>query len=229
VRLASERESSTAALRRYGTYRGLIQEALRHRQLPLDLAFLPWVESGWKNVGPNQAGAAGMWQLMPATARGYGLEVSAYVDERRDPVRSTVAAVHYLADLRDETNDWHTALAAYNAGTGRTGTSRGAFWRRRRFLPAETRAYVPHVLAAARVGRSPEGWGLPATATRPYRFRILWTEGGTPLGTLASRIGVPARELAELNPHLIRGTTPPGRRWPVRVPVAIPAHEIQTH
>lgn len=221
VHLASERTESEAALKRYSVYRPLIHETLRRYGLPLDLAFIPWVESEWKNTAASDAGAEGMWQFMAATARGYGLEVSPYVDERRDPVRSTDAAARHLLDLVRETGDWHAALAAYNAGIGRAG-GRGSFWRRRASLPAETRAYVPRVLAAARVGRAPIAWGLNPPAAAPLRFREVWVPGGVPLDSAALRIGVPAEVVRELNPHLVRGMTPPGRRWPVRVPVSAP-------
>ena len=222
VHLASERDGSEAALTRYSAYRPLIHETLRRYGLPLDLAFVPWVESEWKNTAESHAGAEGMWQFMAATARGYGLEVSEYVDERRDPVRSTDAAARHLLDLFRETGDWHTALAAYNAGIGRVG-NRGSFWRRRASLPADTRVYVPRVLAAARVGRAPVAWGLNPPAAPPLRFREVWVPGGVPLDSAALRIGVPAAAVRELNPHLIRHMTPPGRRWPVRVPVTAPA------
>ena len=220
VRLASEKETSEAALARYAAYRPLIQETLGKHGLPLDLAFLPWVESEWRNEATSRAGAAGIWQFMAGTARGYGLEVSRYVDERRDPVRATDAAARHLADLYRETGDWHAALAAYNAGLGRARHTRGAFWKRRASLPRETRLYVPRVLAAARVGRAPEGWGLHTSAVPPLRFRELWVPGGTPLEAVAARAGAEPGAVRALNPHLIRGTTPPGRRWPVRVPGA---------
>lgn len=218
VHLASDTESSEAALARYAVYRPLIQDALRKHGLPLDLAFLPWVESEWKNEATSDAGAAGIWQFMAGTARGYGLEISAYVDERRDPVKASDAAARHLADLYRETGDWHAALAAYNAGLGRARHTRGAFWRQRATLPRETRLYVPRVLAAARVGRSPLAWGLRTPAVPPLRFRELWVRGGTPLDTVAARTAAPPEAVRALNPHLVRGMTPPGRRWPVRVP-----------
>ncbi len=140
------------------------------------------------------------------------------MDERRDPVRATDAAARHLADLYRETGNWHAALAAYNAGLGRAAHTRGAFWRRRASLPRETRLYVPRVLAAARVGRAPEATGLSARAATPLRFREVWVAGGTPLATVAAQAGVEPGEVLDLNPHLVRGMTPPGRRWPVRLP-----------
>lgn len=220
LRLASDTIATESALARFAVYRALIHEALRRHGLPADLAYVPWVESEWTNEATSSAGAAGMWQFMAATARAYGLEVSEYVDERRDPVRASEAAARHLADLYRETGDWHAALASYNAGFGRAGRTRGAFWKRRASLPRETRAYVPRVLAAARVGRAPEAWGLHLPAAAPLRFRELWVPGGTPLGSVAARVGADPGRLRALNPHLVRGMTPPGRRWPVRVPLA---------
>lgn len=224
VRLADRRAQSNAALARYARYRDLIADALRRHRLPADLAFLPWVESEWSPTAQSHAGAMGMWQFMKGTARLYGLEVSSYVDERRDPVRSTEAAARHLSDLRRDLGDWHKALAAYNAGTGRVRRSVGegnhAFWTGRGRLPKETRNYVPHVLAAARIGRNPEVWGLHTPQANPLSFRQLWTDGGTDLADVARRVGATEAEVIELNPHLIRGRTPPGRRWPVRVPLA---------
>ena len=224
LRLASDTASAESALGRFAVYRALIHEALRRHGLPTDLAYLPWVESEWTNEATSSAGAAGMWQFMAGTARAYGLEISKYVDERRDPVRASEAAARHLADLYRETGDWHAALASYNAGVGRAGHTRGAFWKRRASLPRETRAYVPRVLAAARVGRAPEAWGLHVPPAPPLRFREVWVPGGTPLDALAARLGADPGRLRALNPHLIRGITPPGRRWPVRVPAApVPA------
>lgn len=228
VRLATEARGSEAALARYSVYQPLIRETLQKYRLPLDLAFIPWVESEWRTDTASVAGADGMWQFMPGTARGYGLEVSEYVDERRDPVRSTDAAARHLVDLYRETADWHTTLAAYNAGLGRAGRARGAFWHRRASLPAETRAYVPRVLAAARVGRAPAAWGLNPPSAPPLRFREVWVSGGVTLEAVAARFGVPGRAVRDLNPHLVRGMTPPGRRWPVRVPAAVQRSPLAT-
>lgn len=219
-RLAADTATAQRALARFAVYRPLILETLRKYDLPLDLAYLPWVESEWRNEARSKAGAVGMWQFMPATARGYGLEVSAYIDERRDPIRATDAAARHLADLFRATRDWHAALASYNAGLGRARHTSGAFWSRRRTLPAETRAYVPRVLAAGTIGRQPAAFGLHQPVRAPLRFREIMVEGGTPLEAVARRHGADTRAVAELNPHLIRGMTPPARRWPVRLPLS---------
>jgi membrane-bound lytic murein transglycosylase D len=212
-------------------YRPLIQGALAEHQLPADLIYLALIESGYRNEATSRAGAAGMWQFMPATARSYGLEVSAYVDERRDPIRSTYAAARHLADLHREFGSWHTAAAAYNAGQGRVGgtlnrtvgRARGSdllYWQGRSRLPRETRDHVPKLLAAARVAGDPIAYGLnPDTSAPPLRFREMRVPGGTALDTVAHRLGLMPSEVYRLNPHLVRKITPPGRRWPVRIPV----------
>lgn len=149
-----------------------------------------------------------------------------------DPVRSTDAAARYLAALHRDLGSWHLAAATYNAGQGRVGrvleriAGRGRgddvlYWMIRPYLPRETREYVPKLLAAARIGKDPEGFGFtPANATSPLAFREVWTEGGTTLAEVARRTGTAPAAVRALNPHLIREVTPPGRRWPVRIPVA---------
>jgi membrane-bound lytic murein transglycosylase D len=216
-------------LGRMARYEPLVRESLRRHGQPEELLYLAVVESQFRVGAVSHAGATGMWQFMAGTGRLYDLEVSEYVDERRDPVRSTEAAVRHLADLHREFGSWHLALAAYNAGAARVdralrrhaGGRRGdelLYWRIRPHLPRETRTYVPLYLAAAEIARSPEAFGLRPRRQPPLVFAEVWVPGGVALDAVAREHGVPAATLRELNPHLIRGTTPPGRRWPVRVP-----------
>lgn len=227
------REELEAGLGRMARYEPLVREALRRYGQPEELLYLPIVESQFLETAVSHAGAAGMWQFMPGTARLYGLEVSEYVDERLDPVRSTEAAVRHLADLHRQFGSWHLALAGYNAGAGRieaalrrhAGGRRGdevLFWRIRAHLPRETRRYVPLYLAATEVARHPEGFGVRPRRQPPLAFAEVWVPGGIALEEVARQHGVSPATLGQLNPHLIRGTTPPGRRWPVRVPPPIP-------
>jgi soluble lytic murein transglycosylase-like protein len=231
VRLATDQRAATrTALERMAVYEPLIHQALRERGLPRDLIYLALIESHFLPTATSRAGAVGIWQFMPATARANGLEVSEYVDERRDPVRSTDAAARHLHWLHRQFGSWHLALAAYNAGDGRVGgVLRGAagtwrgddmlYWRARPLLPAETRAYVPKLLAASRIARAPEEHGFGDLAPGPaLRFREVSVPGGVPLAEVAAAVAVPAEAVYALNPHLVRRTTPPGRRWPVRVP-----------
>lgn len=231
VRLAVDQRAETeAALQRMKVYEPLIRQALTKEGIPQDLLFLPWIESSYLPRATSRVGAAGLWQFMPATARAYGLEVSSYVDERRDPVKATFAAARHLRDLHRSLGSWHLAAAAYNAGSGRVGRSVGTrtkngdlgFWARRGHLPRETREYVPKLLAAARIGRDPAAYGLRTTPASPLLFREVRVPGGVSLDKVARRVGVPAAALHGLNPHLIRGTTPPNRTWPVRVPADAP-------
>jgi membrane-bound lytic murein transglycosylase D len=220
------RAETAAALDRFVLYEPLIRQALTDADLPQDLAFVPLIESSYMPEATSHAGAAGLWQFMPGTARAYGLEVGQWVDERRDPVRSTYAAVRHLADLHGEFDAWHLAAAAYNAGGGRVSRalpgrserSDGTYWDIRASLSRETRAYVPKLLAAARIGRSPQRFGFKRADHAPLRFRELRVPGGTRLTDLALRLGMPRSDLERLNPQLIRGVVPPGRTWPVRIP-----------
>lgn len=225
----ARRANFEAALGRMSVYGPFIRATLRDQGVPQDLLYLPVIESAYRPGAVSRAGATGMWQFMRATGAMYGLEVSAYVDERRDPVRSTQAAVRHLHDLYREFGSWHLALAAYNAGSprvrralrrhaeGRTGDER-LYWRIRPHLASETRAYVPLFLAAAEIGRRPVDYGLHPAATTPLNFREVWYPGGTRLAHVAHALGLSADQVIALNPHLVRGMTPPGRAWPVRVP-----------
>lgn len=223
------RTALEAGLGRMTRYEPLIRETLRRHGQPEELLYLVIVESQFRESATSHAGAAGMWQFMPGTGRLYGLEVSEYVDERRDPIRSTAAAVRHLGDLHRQFGSWHLALAAYNAGAGRVGRAlRGSaagrrgdevlYWRIRPRLPGETRRYVPLYLAAAEIARDPEAFGLRPRREPPLAFAEVWVPGGVALDEVARRHGVPPAKLRQLNPHLVRGTTPPGRPWPVRVP-----------
>jgi len=238
TRLALDQRAATrGALERMAAYEPLILQELDARGLPADLIHLALIESHFVTGATSSAGAVGLWQLMPATARAHGLEVSEWVDERRDPIRSTRAAVRHLEWLHRRFGSWHLALAAYNAGDARVGGilrdagSRTAgddllYWRAQPLLPAETRAYVPKLLAASRIARAPERYGFERLDLRaPLRFREVTVPGGTPLAALADAIGVDPEDVYVLNPHLIRRATPPGRHWPVRMPAGERADE----
>jgi membrane-bound lytic murein transglycosylase D len=234
VDLFTGRHSEVMAdyLKRSGRYEGMIRSKLRSAGMPEDLVYLSMIESGFNPNARSRVNAVGLWQFMAPTARGYGLRVDEYVDERRDPEKSTDAALRYLRDLHDQLGSWYLAAAAYNGGDGRVsralaaetgrkkGVSEADFWRIRHRLPRETREYVPLMLAAALVGKEPGKYGLGEVERwMPLRADTVAVPGGTELETVARASGVNEREITRLNPHLVRKMTPPGKKtYAVRIP-----------
>ncbi|HEX8242874.1 MAG TPA: lytic transglycosylase domain-containing protein [Longimicrobium sp.] len=234
VNLFTGRRSQVMAdyLKRSGRYEGMIRSKLRTAGMPEDLVYLSMIESGFNPNARSHANAVGLWQFMAATARGYGLRVDGYVDERRDPEKSTDAALRYLRDLHEQLGSWYLAAAAYNGGDGRvsralaaeTGSKRGKseadFWRIRHRLPRETREYVPLMLAAALVGKEPGKYGLGGVERwMPLQADTVSVPAGTELDVVARAAGVSEREVTRLNPHLVRKMTPPGKKaFAVRIP-----------
>jgi membrane-bound lytic murein transglycosylase D len=218
-------------LEREGMYGEFIRGQLRERGMPEDLFYLAMIESGLSNRAVSHAAAVGLWQFIAETGRRYGLEVSAYVDERRDPVKSTTAALDYLQYMYDRFGSWYLAAAGYNSGENRvarimremTGSERGTdadYWRIAHRLPRETRDYVPLMLAAGHIGKDPNAHGFYGLEHQaPLAFDRVEVEGGVSLATIARAAGVAESAVRDLNPHLVRGMTPPGRSWEVRGPV----------
>jgi membrane-bound lytic murein transglycosylase D len=222
------RKIITTGLRRAGRYRDMIHSILREEGVPLDLIYLAQAESAFQPHARSRARAVGMWQFMSFRGREYGLEVNWWVDERRDPVKSTRAAARHLRDLHNEFGDWYLALAAYNSGPGRVrrGLARAGgeadYWTlaRRRYLPRETRNYVPIVLAMTLVGKDPGRYGFNVAPDPPLRFETVKVSKPTDLRPIAEVIGVDVGVLRELNPHVLRGVTPPDREnFQLYVPV----------
>ncbi|MEX2581687.1 MAG: transglycosylase SLT domain-containing protein [Gemmatimonadota bacterium] len=232
VDLFHEKQQDRMALylKRSGRYEGMIRGKLRERGMPEDLLYLSMIESGFNPNALSKASAVGLWQFMAGTARDYGLRVDSHVDERRDPEKSTDAALRYLEDLHRQFGSWSLAAAAYNSGGGRvarimeeeTGAVKGAesdFWRIRGRLPAETREYVPLMYAAALVGKEPQKYGLDRVERLlPIETERIGVPGGTSLDVVGGAIGIEVGDLRELNPHLIRGATPPGGDYDVIIP-----------
>ena len=213
---------------RAGRYLGMIRDVLRSRGLPEDLAYTAMIESGFKPDAVSRVGAKGMWQFMAPTARRYGLRVDSWVDERYDPEKSTVAAAAYLRDLYAQFGSWSLAQAAYNAGEMKVAraiqkTGSSDFWElaESRYLKRETKDFVPQIHAAAVIGRDPDRYGFefddadPAAAVAVDTVRV---PPGTDLRRLATASGMPHETLRALNRVLVRGVTPPGKPWELRVP-----------
>ncbi len=217
-------------LKRSGRYEGMIRGKLRERGMPEDLLYLSMIESGFNPTARSKAQAVGLWQFIADTGRRYGLRIDSYVDERRDPEKSTDAALRYLQDLHNMFGSWNLATAAYNTGEGRvarimreeTGSARGEeadFWKIRSRLPAETREYIPLMFAAALIGKEPAKYGLDAVERwLPVTSEVVEVPGSTSLAVVARAVGVESDAIEKLNPHLIRAMTPPGSPYEVRIP-----------
>lgn len=223
------RESFEITLARAGRYERLMRETFRRAGLPEDLVYLSLIESGFEGTAYSRARAAGLWQFVPATARIYGLEISRWVDERFDPIAATAAAAEYLEDLHREFGDWYLAVAAYNAGPGRVHRAiRRAgsrdFWTlaEKRVLRSETRNYVPKLIAAALIAKQPDKYGLRERPEPIATFDFGFVPDATSLDVVADAAGVPLEDILALNLHLVRGITPPGKEYRVRVPAGRP-------
>ena len=217
------------ALSRSSQWMPMIRQVFAEEGIPQDLAYLAVIESGFRNEARSRAAAVGMWQFIRSTGRIYGLKGNAWLEERRDPVKATRAAARYLKRLREVSGDWYLALAGYNAGPltpERAIQALGTrnYWDiyRSRFLRNETKNYVPSLCAAILVGRFPERYGLSVMQMRPYVFETVEIERQTSLTVIAALAGTDVGTLRELNPELLRATTPPGR-YTLRVPPTMAA------
>jgi membrane-bound lytic murein transglycosylase D len=205
----------------------LITAVLAEHGLPPELIYLALIESGLSNRAKSSAGAVGFWQFMPGTGAMYGLRRDYWVDERRDLERATHAACGYLERLYAEFNDWALVLAAYNSGEGRVRrqmrtTMHDDYWNHT--LPRETSDYVPKFIAAVRIGEDPESYGFTAPPRRPLGFERIAVSNATDLDLVATCAGVDAAAVEALNPHLLRGSTPPDAKdYPVYVPAGTAA------
>lgn len=215
-------------------YEPMIRAKLRAGGLPEDLHYMALIESGYDVHAYSRAAAVGMWQFMTGTAKGTGLRVDWWVDERRDPVRSTDAAVKFLGWLNEQFGSLYLAAAAYNGGPGRVsrGLSRYAdelsdaegddmFFAlaETNYLRAETRDYVPKLIAAALVAKNPSRYGLKVERRAPFAYDSVRVGKNTPLAAVAAAAAVSVKDITELNPHVLRGLTPPADSFQVRVPV----------
>jgi membrane-bound lytic murein transglycosylase D len=204
------------ALARSGRYEDMIRRTLREEGVPQDLIYLAQAESGFHPLAVSRAGARGMWQFMGSRAKGYGLERSWWLDERQDPEKATRAAAHHLKDLYNEFGDWYLAMAAYNSGPGtvqsavkRTGYA--DFWElyRRNVLPKETRNYVPIIVAVTIMAKNPAQYGLDTVVKeKPVPYDTVKIDYPIDLRLAAECVDASASDLLDLNPSLLRLTTP---------------------
>jgi membrane-bound lytic murein transglycosylase D len=206
------------ALTRSGRYREMIERTLREEGVPQDLIYLAQAESGFHPYAVSRAGARGIWQFMGSRARGYGLHRDWWVDDRQDPQKSTRAAARHLKDLYNQFGDWYLAMAAYNSGPGtvqsavkRTGYA--DFWElyRRNVLPRETRNYVPIIVAVTIMAKNPSQYGLDSIVPDPaMAYDTVKLDYPVDLRLAAECVDASPSDLQELNPGLLRMTTPKG-------------------
>ena len=226
----------TEGLARGAAYLPMIHTVFREEGLPLDLGFVPLVESAFKTTALSRANARGVWQFMRPTGKEYGLRSDWYIDERADPEKATRAAAKYLKALHRMFGDWHLAIASYNGGPGRVQravkrTGIDNFWEltdSSRHLPRETRDYVPMILAAAIIARNPGQYGFEIPATLPFATDVVTVSGPVDLRNVAEWAGVPADDIRSLNPELRRWTTPVrAREYQLRVPLGTMASVLE--
>lgn len=202
------------------SFREVVAPVLAQEGLPSELFYLAMIESGFSNTAASTASATGTWQFMKGTAQLYKLKIDHWVDERRDPVKSTVAAARYLRDLYAQFGDWYLAMAAYNAGPGKVrraikeaGTR--DFWTLAHtpYLKAETKNYVPKVLAALNLSFNAREQGFDVTQDEKHLLPGSSVELSQPISLeeLSRLLDVPVAKLKYWNPEIVRDITPPRR------------------
>ncbi len=216
-------------LQRGVKYLPMIQAEFREQGLPLDLAYIPLVESAFKNTARSRVKAMGMWQFMSYTGREHGLTQDWYVDERSDPEKATKAAAQYLKTLgRMFDGDWHLAMASYNGGPARVQRAmkrarKDDFWSlttTSRFLPRETREYVPMILAAIVIAKNPAQYGFDLEPDVPLVYEKVQVSDPIDLRLVAEWTNAPIDDIESLNPELRRWTTPVSSpEYEIKVPV----------
>jgi len=230
------RERFQSRLSRGTRYEPMIRAKLRASGMPEDLTYLALIESGYDPHAYSRAAAVGMWQFMSSTARDVGMRVDWWMDERRDPARATDGAIRFLGFLQKQFGSFYLAAAAYNGGPGRVsrgltrfadelegaeGEDRFFALAEQDFLRAETKNYVPQLIAAALVAKKPDQYGLRIDSLPTYAYDSLRVAAGTSLAALAAAGNLPGSTLRDLNPALLRGITPPDADIWLRVPVGM--------
>ncbi len=215
-------------------YNPIFEEALEREGMPMELKYLPVIESALNPDAVSRVGATGLWQFMTPTARGLGLEVNSIVDERRDPVKSSQMAARYLKELYTIYGDWSLAIAAYNCGPGnvnkamrRAGDNGKDFWSIYPFLPAETRSYVPAFIAANYVMTYHKEHGIrPPVARKPIVTDSVHVKKRVHFQQIADVLKIPVEEIRILNPQY-RKDYIPGDIKPY--PLVLPSYQIYSY
>ncbi|MDI6688381.1 MAG: LysM peptidoglycan-binding domain-containing protein [Desulfobacterales bacterium] len=223
---SNEKKFFIESYKRSGMYRPHIVEALKEAGLPVELSWLPLIESGFKVSALSKARALGLWQFIPSTGYKFGLKRDIFIDERIDPFKATEAAIAYLKELHSIFGDWATVLAAYNCGEGkvlRVIRSQNVnyldnFWDLYERLPRETARYVPRFLAVLHILKDMEKYGFdPTCLDTPLEYETITVTKQVRLEDIANKIGASENILEQLNPEL-RYKILPGNEYPLKVP-----------
>jgi len=211
-----QKKSFSIWLSRSGKYLPMMQKELKDAGLPEDLAYLAMIESGYNQKAYSKANASGLWQFIPGTGSQYNLRMNKYIDERREAIKSTKAAVRFLSNLYDEFGDWHLAVAAYNAGPGKI--SKGLerynvtdFWSlaENDYLAMETKRYVPKLIASIIIAKNPEKYGFKdVQLEEPYSYDTLEVGPGLTFDAAALISNCDRKTIDILNPELCSSKTP---------------------
>ena len=230
----SAREHIVAQLEEGSRYEPMIRAKMRAGGLPEDMYYLALIESGYDPNAYSRAAAVGMWQFMASTGRDMGLRVDWWVDERRDPIKSTTAAVGFIRGLKEQLGSLYLAAAAYNGGPGRvarglskyaddlegaTGDDKFFALADKDFLPRETRQYVPQLIAAALIAKEPQRYGMQIRTLPPFTYDSVRVGPALPVAAIAKASGATVSQILDLNPQILRGMTPPRDSIRVRIPV----------
>jgi membrane-bound lytic murein transglycosylase D len=213
-------------LDRSARYIPVMQSIFQEKNLPEDLVYVAMIESGFNPYAVSWARAVGPWQFMPHTGKLYGLRINWWVDERKDPIKSTIAAAEHLKDLHNLFGSWQLALASYNAGAGKVQravlrTRSEDFWdlKASRYIRRETKNYIPKYMAATIIAKNPGAYGFTAPSIDPYVYDEVVITESTDLRLVSRCVGAPYATIKDLNPELKRWVTPPdAARYVLRVP-----------
>jgi membrane-bound lytic murein transglycosylase D len=203
-------------LNRSARYIPVMKKIFREKNLPEDLVYVAMIESGFNPYAVSWCRAVGAWQFMPATGKLYGLKINWWIDERRDPIKSTNAAAEHLKDLHNLFESWPLALASYNAGAGKVQravlrTRSDDFWdlKASRYIKPETKNYIPKFMAATIIAKNPEAYGFTLTDVEPFKYDEVVIEESTDLRLIARCAECSYQDIKDLNPEIKRWVTPP--------------------
>lgn len=223
----TRRDIFTKWLSRSRAYIPMMKKIFKEKGLPEDLVYMALIESGFSPHAYSRARACGPWQFIKSTGRRYGLKVNDWVDERRDPEKSTIAAAEYLKDLYDMFGHWYLAAAAYNAGERKVlkamqRSKNDDFWElaETRYLKRETKDYVPKMIAGALIAKYPESYGFTDIEyLDPVEYEKIPLKGAYDLKVISRECGIEHETLRLLNPELRTNFTPPYGVYELKVPL----------